>query len=409
LVTIADEARTVTPPKAPIHPTGWQPGVVWAADGGEIVTCLTDGGEMDDAIWQLVIADWGLDPAVTEIVPDSVQIRAWDMPIGDGQVMRARYYKARIRPRRAAMTVEDIADLTKVVMRRRTRRPTAVTDVPARAFVVNLSDFQIGKGEGGGTPATVERIVDALHAAAARLAELRKVGRKVDAVFIVGMGDLAEQCQGHYPSQLFTVDCTRRRQLQVVRELVHLAVDLFVDMVPRVVVGAVPGNHGEHRASGKMITTVDDNDDLAVFDQVREALEKNPGRYGHVEFHIADGLVLALDVNGVEIAWTHMHQGSGSGEKKITDWWRGQVMGNRPISSAQILNTAHFHHFLCSESTGRTVLQMPAMDGGSGWWTDKTGQSSPPGMVTYLAGADCGERGWSDLAILGDTYPKANP
>jgi len=52
---------------------------------------------------------------------------------------------------------------------------------------------------------------------------------------------------------------------------------------------------------------------------------------------------------------------------------------------------------------------MPAMDGGSGWWTDKTGQSSPPGMVTYLAGADCGPRGWSDLAILGDTYPKANP
>ena len=76
-------------------------------------------------------------------------------------------------------------------------------------------------------------------------------------------------------------------------------------------------------------------------------------------------------------------------------------MGNRPVAQAQILNTAHYHHFLCSEATGRTLLQMPAMDGGSGWWTDKTGQNSPPGMVSYLAGVGCGARGWSDLAILG--------
>jgi hypothetical protein len=42
------------------------------------------------------------------------------------------------------------------------------------------------------------------------------------------------------------------------------------------------------------------------------------------------------------------------------------------------------------------------MDGGSGWWRDKTGQVSPAGMVTYLAGTGCGARGWSDLAILGE-------
>ena len=283
-------------------------------------------------------------------------------------------------------------------MRKRTRRTPKATE--GVGYVLNLSDFQIGKGEGGGTLATVERITNALHASVTRVKELRRFGRPITSVYLMGLGDLAEQCIGHYPSQQFTVDRTRREQLQIVRELITLAIDLHVDLVPRVVVGAVPGNHGENRANGKSITTVTDNDDLAVFEQVSEALAQNPGRYGHVEFRIADDLVLVLDVEGIPVAWTHMHQGSGSGERKIADWWKGQVMGNRPVASAQILNTAHYHHFLCSEATGRTIVQMPAMDGGSGWLTDKTGQNSPAGMVTYLAGAGCGVRGWSDMQVL---------
>jgi hypothetical protein len=76
------------------------------------------------------------------------------------------------------------------------------------------------------------------------------------------------------------------------------------------------------------------------------------------------------------------------------------VMGNRPVAQVQIMNTAHFHHLLVSERTGRTLLQVPAMDGGSGWWTDKTGQNSPAGMLSYLTGVACGPRLWSDLAVL---------
>jgi len=370
----------------------------WDGREGRISVPGPVTGEVDPAFWRLVIADWGFDPELTEIVPDSVRIKAWDQPIGKGVTQRARWYDARIRARRAAMCADDVAELAKAVMRRKTNTAKAV-DVGV-GYIVNLSDFQIGKGEGGGTVETVERITNALDAAVVRLKELRKAGRSVSSVWMIGLGDLAEQCQGHYPSQLFTTDCTRREQLQIVRTLILSAIDRFVDLAPRVNVGAVPGNHGENRANGKMVTTVADNDDLAVFDQVRDALTQNPGRYGHVEFHISDDLVLTLNVEGVEVAWTHMHQGSGSGERKIADWWRGQVMGNRPISSAQILNTAHFHHLLVSESTGRTIIQMPAMDGGSGWWTDKTGNNSPAGMVTYLAGTGCGARGWSDLAIL---------
>ena len=398
-MSLTDKARA-TEAKTVKHPDGWQPGMTWTpGEGGELVTAVTDQADSDPAFWQMVIADWGLDPALTEIVPDSVQIRAWDMNLGGGEVKRARYYKARIRPRRAAMTVEDELELVKIVMRKRTKvTPKTTTGVPV-GYILNLSDFQIGKGEGGGTLATVERITAALHQSAVRVKELRKA-HNVASVWLVGMGDLAEQCFGHYPSQQFTVDRTRREQLQIVRELITLAVDVHADLAPALNLGAVPGNHGENRKDGKSVTTVADNDDLAVFDQVAEKLRTSP-RYEHVGYHIADELVLVRDVEGVPVAWTHMHQGSGSGEAKITAWWKGQVMGNRPVAQAQILNTAHYHHFLCSEATGRTLLQMPAMDGGSGWWTDKTGQNSPPGMVSYLAGVGCGARGWSDLAILG--------
>lgn len=392
--------RDVTAPAKEAHPPGWQPGITWSpTSGGDITTVAPNGTDADPAFWRLVISDWGLDPETTEIVPDSVQIRAWDMPMGKGEVLRARYYKARIRPRRAALPAMDAAELFKLATRRASATPP-VANGEGVALVVNLSDFQIGKGEGGGTAATVERIRRALQATAARVKVLKRAGWNIVAVYLVGLGDLAEQCTGHYPSQAFTVDCDHRTQLQIVRGLLIFAVDLFVDLVPAIVVGAVPGNHGENRLNGKAYTTVTDNDDLAVFDQVQSALAMNPARYGHVTFAIADDLVLTQNVCGVEIGWTHMHQGSGSGEKKIADWWRGQVMGNRPISSAQILNTAHYHHFLCSESTGRTIIQVPAMDGGSGWWTDKTGQSSPPGMVSYLAGTGCGPRGWAELAII---------
>lgn len=397
-MTLSDEARTEPKPSVP---KGWEPGVVWSPAKGGTMVVPCPSGEADPAFWALVMADWGLDPALTEIVPDSVEIRVWDQAVGNGQVNRARYYRCRIRPRRAAMSAVDVDELARLIMRKKTRKDTVA--VPGGvAFIVNIADTQVGKAmeEGGGTPETVARVIAALDAAGHRLRELRKMGRTITVVVIVGMGDVCEGTCTFYSNILFTIDCTRREQLQIARMLITYAVDTFVDLVPRIVLAAVPGNHGENRGGGKgIITTISDSDDLAVFEQVGEALAQNPGRYGHVEVVLSDDLVLTLDVCGVVVGWTHMHQGAG-GQKGIENWWRGQVMGNRPISEAQILNTAHYHHLLISESTGRTVIQMPSMDGGSRWWTDKTGQNSPPGLVTYLAGADCGPRGWSDLVVL---------
>jgi len=394
-VTLSDEARTE--PKSSV-PKGWEPGITWSPTKGGTMVVPCEG-DADPAFWALVMADWGLDPALTEIVPDSVEIRVWDQAIGGSVVNRARYYRCRIRPRRAAMSAVDVDELAGMVKRKRPRKP--LTASGGVGFVVNLSDWQLGKGDGGGTAATVQRIIDAIDATVQRLKDLRRIGHNIDTVVLVGLGDIVEQCSGHYASQAFTVDCTRREQLRLARLLATYAVDAFAELAASVVLGAVPGNHGENRgAAGKAYTTVNDNDDLAVFEQVGEALAQNPSRYDHVTLDLTDGLVLTRDVAGVRVGWTHMHQAKGGGQKAIEDYWRGQVMGGHPLAAARILNTGHFHHLLISEATSRTLIQAPSMDGGSEWFTNATGQWSPPGMVSYLAGEACGPRGWSDLVVL---------
>lgn len=379
------------------HPSGWEPGICWSGDEGTIITAPLDA-EPTDGVWDELVADWGLDPQVTEIVPGSVQVRAWDTH--DGR--RLRYYRAALRATSPQVDRADIEALCAAVMRRRPVATTVTCDAP-RALLVALSDWQLGKGEGGGTEATTARICAAIDALPGRLRELKRASRPVDAVYLVGLGDLVEQCSGHYPSQAFSTDLDRREQLRLARRLILRAVDTVAPVVPRVVLAAVPGNHGENRnSSGKAYTRTTDNDDLAVVEQVAEVLAANSDRYGHVSTVLADSATLVLDIAGVVTAFAHGHKSGGGGHPaaRIEKWWQGQVMGRQPVADASLLLTGHYHHLIVSEGTGRTVMQVPAMDGGSEWFTSSTGASSPAGMLTVGVGSAYGPRGWGDLTVL---------
>lgn len=385
------------------HPQGWEPGIVWSPDEGGTITAVADS-EPDDAVWAILIADWGLDPNQTEVV-GAVQIRAWDAPDPEGGLRKLRYYRATIKPREVRSDRADIEALCKVVMKRKPVKPLPQTG--DRAMLVLLSDWQLGKGEGGGSEATVERIMRQQDATLFRLAELNKAGRGVDTVYLIGLGDLVEQCSGHYAMQAFQTDLDRREQMKLARRLILRFVDLLVGKGYAVVLGAVPGNHGENRnSSGKAFTTWTDNDDLAVFDGVAEICAVNAERYGSVSVPlgaIASDLTMTLDINGVACGFAHGHQfgkGAGGSVSKIEGWLKGQALGRQPIGDADLLFSGHYHHFVCSESTGRTIFQSPASDGGSYWFTANTGANSPAGLLTLLVGSGCGARGWSDLAIL---------
>ena len=381
------------------HPTGWEPSLEWQSDGGTISTGPLEH-EPDDALWQHLIGDWGLSPKSVRIIPGSVQVRAWDAQTSEG-IKRLRYYRARIEPLARISDPEDVEALCRMVEKRRPRKVELVGG--DRALLVMASDWQLGKARErqGGTPETTERILRSLDRLVARIKELKRIGKAPSHVALVGCGDLVEQCSGHYAMQAFSVDLDRRDQMRLARRLLLAYVDAVTDLGLPMILGSVPGNHGENRnASGKAFTTWKDNDDLAVFEQVAEILNANPSRYGYVSVPlgaIADDLTMTLDLAGVAVGFAHGHQIRTGGPEK---WWQGQALGRQAVADASILVLGHKHHLYVSEGSGRTVMQCPAMDGGSYWWTAQTGNESPAGMLTTLVGSGCGARGWSDLAVI---------
>ena len=395
---LSEFERRVTKPS---HPTGWEPSLEWNGKVGTITAQLES--EPDDSVWAELIADWGLDPRRTMVADGSLQIRAWDTT-RDGETIRMKYYRCTIKPRDHTIDRVDVDQLTKEMSRRKPTRAKATSG--DSAFVVLLSDWQLGKGEGGGTPATTERIMMAIDHSVDRYKELRKLGRSVGTVYLMGCGDLVESCDGFYPMQTFQADLTDREQDALARRLVLYAINSFIDTGAKVVAMGVPGNHGENRRNGKAFTDFKDNRDYSVFETVAEIVAANPERYRNLAIPMSalnnDDLTMTLDICGVPVAFAHGHQfrSGTNAQSKMEAWWRGQALGRTNVADAQLLFAGHLHHFVISEATGRTVIQVPAMDGGSKWFTSTAGASAPTGMLSLLVGAGVGRRGWDDLRIL---------
>ena len=371
-------------------PRAGQPSVEWDGNRGHLTTGpLTEQPKS----WADLIADWGLDPDEVQVVEGSVQIRAWDANVGGGEIKRLRYYKASLERRAPQVDAEDLAELKRALMK---RKPVGVKSgtTTSGTRVVLLADWQIGKADGDGVEGTVRRISAGLEDAA-------RQAKGSDRIVLAGMGDIIEQCTGHYPGQQFTVQLDRREQMRVARRLILRAVDLFAPLAPVDVV-AVPGNHGENRLNGKAFTRTSDNDDLAVFEQVADIVASSD-RYPDVRFGFPpddDPTTVTLDI-GPGIAFNHGHNldRGATGQQKANTWWKGQMAGHRPAGSCDILVTGHYHHLVVYEGSGRTWFQCPAMDGGSEWWIDKTGDTAPPGMLSFTVGDDYGPRPWGDLSL----------
>ena len=153
------------------HPTGWEPSLQWDGSKGTITAQLDN--EPDDAVWATLIEDWGLDPHRTMVVDGSLQIRAWDVGDGEGGTRRHKYYRATIKPRELTVDRADINALCKLVEKRKPVK--LVKNEAKRAFLVLLSDWQLGKGENGGTEATTQRILNACDKAVQRFKDLSKL------------------------------------------------------------------------------------------------------------------------------------------------------------------------------------------------------------------------------------------
>lgn len=391
LAAIPQQAEAVKPHEKP----RWEPTVTLTDIDGEATTWPTTDASPDETT---LLEGWHLDPAEWQIIPGTLLVNRWQQKPGTDWMYQ---FKARV-IRRGENPRADVDELVKAIARHKPRKTLPEGD---HALVVNPADWQAGKAEGGGTPAFVERMQANLDALEDRVRALRK-RYAVGEIVIAGMGDLAERCSGNYPAQQFTTDLDERQQQRVVRRLLLETVTRMAKQAARVTVTAVGGNHGETRQGGKAITGPGDNADVAVFEAVYEAISLNPDTYGHVRFHLPDDkLVVALEVAGVRCAWSHGHlaRSGASPAAKQVNWWQQQAFGDDPAGArytglvdAQVLVTAHYHHFAALETHGRLWLQCPSMDGGSRWFTDSTGQHSATGTLTFL----CGPRGVREIEVV---------
>ena len=380
--TKAIQAQEELPPRR----RKWTPGVEWLGDEGTITTEALSG----DPRWEEILRKWDLDPDEYQII-EPVLFNSW----GGEDGTHNRQFKAKVI--RRVHAAPDIEPLIAAAMKRKPKK----RDFPGEAVLnVVLADWQMGKADHGGVEATIQRIVDARDAVVSRARELRKIGRPLGHLNVLWTGDSIEGCLGHYPSQTFSIELDRRDQVKITRRLLSESVQEGSKHFETITVAAVAGNHGENRNGGKAFTGVQDNDDLAIVEQVAEILAANPDAFGHVRFAVArDALTLTIPACDWVIGITHGHvayRGSNP-EAKLQRWWEGQAAGRQPIGDADILVSGHYHHLRIADWGGCLWLQAPAMEGGSEWWRVSTGTVSQIGMLSFVTTPT--ERA-TDIAIL---------
>lgn len=362
------------------HPKGWEPHVEERGDG--TATAVSQPTEKETLTDEELILGWKMDPKVWEIV-GPVNCRRW-------QTYDERwlyYYKANLRRVDVSRSL-DVDELCREIMRHKPNKAKAVAG--ENAFVVCFADIQMGKDDGDGAEGTAKRTLEAISAVTVRINELRKIGRSLGVLYVLGMGDLIEQCSGFYPQQTFRAELNHRDQVKVVTRLILAAIKEWAPLFERVVVAAVGGNHGEQRVAGKSYTDFADNDDLVIFENIAMILNENPDTYGHVSFVIPnEELTIVLDICGTVTALTHgqvARTGGKTPQQKLSEWWKGQAHGMQPAGDAVLLISAHYHHFSLVQHGVKTHIQCPAMEGGSEWFTQVTGLDSPRGLLTLVVG-----------------------
>lgn len=349
----------------------------------------------EDAFRDAIKAATGFDiPPHRQVLLDRVSVWGRDPETDEPYV--ACKFKIVDRPGAASSEVDGVAILKEL---RSVKRSSSTRSTGDNTLVLSFNDWQVGMLGGGGTTAFLERLSATIDRTEARVKELRKLGRGIGELVILGLGDLVDGC-GMRPNQGFELDLDRRGQINVVVASILEFIDRIAPLFTRVRVLAVGGNHGENRLDYKY-TTLRDNDDNAVFEHAARAVERDK-RLGHVEFYIAqDAMSKTIEVNGWVIGITHGHAfGKGSGgsiETKVQKWLSGQALGRQPVGDADILVTAHYHHLQVRDYGSVQWVQAPALDGGSAWFTNISGQHSAPGLLSFVV---TNEKRMQDLEVL---------
>ena len=369
-------------------------------DGGEIYTGVLDAPISDD--WSPILRSFGLDPEVFMVVDDKVKMSKWQQSkrteSGDRDIVWLYSYKAVFKRKQGVNLTSIEFDVYRKELSKwkPNKTKTKQVDTTPTTFVVNWADWQLGKSAGGGVDATIERVLTSFDKTVDRIKELRKLGRNIDEIAIVNMGDPIEACTGHYPSQEFSVQATQRQQLLLALDLWTLGVRTIANEAPKVKFISTLSNHGEwQRRNGKQFTTDSDSADGFLADTLKRIMEDT----GFIDEWVIphDEMCVQTELSGVPVAFTHGHKISG----KEIEWLRGQSIKllRDHNKEPKLWVTAHKHHVKVDDMGMWWRFQCPSLDGGSKWFEDLASMWSTPGTLTFLVGQH-DKNFWSDMSVL---------
>ena len=369
-------------------PAGFEPGIEYDSTGGVLKSVPRPAGDEPDHAE--LLAEFELDPAKWRIT--GLRRSKWQR--WDGEWLES--FRATFVPQTCTSFVgaEELLDIVAKWKPSNTSRKPQNALVSPVAYVVVLSDTQVGKIDGEGSEGIIKNVLHKTDLAVARLKELRKAGREIDTIYLPTLGDCIEGMNSQGGKHIWRTDLDLTAQIRVYRRLLLHMVKTFAPLADKVIVPCVPGNHDEAvRVGNSMATTYTDSFALDAASAVADALADHPD-YKHVSFVFPkyDTLSVTLDMAGTVVGLIHGHQCRG----KAVEWWKNMAHGQQDIGEATLLLSGHYHHLKIEQSGRKTWMQVPALDGGSQWFENSTGQAAPAGMLTLTVG----QGRWDDAKIL---------
>ena len=251
-------------------------------------------------------------------------------------------------------------------------------------LIVCLADFQVGKTQsGGGTEDTVRLVRRAIG----DIADDIRSGHPYKRIIVADVGDSTEGFW-NVAAQAQTNDLSLTDQIRTVQRLYAEAVRLLAPLCESLHYVAVPSNHCAVRTGmGKnsRANAPDDDFGIMISKNIEDIIADREG-FEHVQFFRPEKWEEAVTVDaadGTRIGFTHGHL-AGS-QSKVPNWFRDLAFGRRSgLYDARILVHGHWHNFGVRQvGDARWIISCPSADRGSDWWTNVSGDSTRPAILTF--------------------------
>lgn len=315
-----------------------------------------------------------------------------------GDVQCKQYWRIQFRADRPMFRLELKGRCQRPSTERQDHRLSVIDVVPAgrgmaQCITVEGGEYLVGReltlthncGSGGGTEDTVRLVRRALHDIASDLSGPAPYQRII-------LADVGDSTEGFWnvASQAQTNDLSLTDQIRTVQRLYAEAVRLLAPLCESLYYVAVPSNHCAVRTGmGKnsRANAPDDDFGILISKNIEDIVEDRPG-FEHVSFHRPEKWEEAVTVeaaDGTRIGFTHGHL-AGS-QSKVPGWFRDLAFGRRSgLRDAHILVHGHWHNFAVTQAgDARWIISCPSADRGSDWWTNVSGDSTKPAILTFEA------------------------